>query len=444
MANTPTNAINVTTTGAVSFNATTGLFTGSTLSVANGGSGTATLTGVLTGNGTSAFTASPVTQNGVVTAGASNTLTTVAPGTSGNVLTSNGTTWASSPLLPENLPWTIVTGTTQAMTTNNGYIANNASLVTFTLPTTSAVGDIVSVAGYGLGGWQINQNALQNIIISPTITITGTAGSIASTNRYDGVRLTCVVANKTWQAVTAPQSQGLTLATFNPLTSISGCLCWLDATQLALGAVASWTDLSGNGNTPTQGTGANQPTNTASTYNGLNAVVFNGTTTNLVFSSSTFWSLPMTAFIVGYLNPSTSAQIMPKASGSTNGNTVMVTGSNGNPRLQIRDAVQNNSVDFSPALIAGNQFIFGASCAATDGSALNIFVNTNTPVTSGTTLSGYVNNSVAMRLGSNSSGSASYLDGYIGEVLIYNSVLSADQRAQVNGYLSAKWGVAVT
>lgn len=31
------------------------------------------------------------------------------------------------------------------MSVNNGYIANNASLVTLTLPTTAAVGDIVEV-----------------------------------------------------------------------------------------------------------------------------------------------------------------------------------------------------------------------------------------------------------------------------------------------------------
>ena len=64
--------------------------------VSEGGTGAATLTGVLTGNGTGAITASTITQHGVLLAGASNSITTVAPGTSGNVLTSNGTTWTSS------------------------------------------------------------------------------------------------------------------------------------------------------------------------------------------------------------------------------------------------------------------------------------------------------------------------------------------------------------
>jgi hypothetical protein len=74
----------VTTTGSLTLGGTlsnvslTTQVTG-TLPVANGGTGAATLTAnnVLLGNGTSALQA-------------------IAPGTSGNILTSNGTTWAST------------------------------------------------------------------------------------------------------------------------------------------------------------------------------------------------------------------------------------------------------------------------------------------------------------------------------------------------------------
>ena len=66
-----------TATGAVAWDANHTL--AGTLEVSNGGTGAATLTAnnVLLGNGASALQA-------------------VAPGTSGNVLTSNGTTWAST------------------------------------------------------------------------------------------------------------------------------------------------------------------------------------------------------------------------------------------------------------------------------------------------------------------------------------------------------------
>ena len=58
--------------------------------VAKGGTGASTLTGVLTGNGTSAVTANSVTQYGVVIGGASNAVGSTAVGTAAQVLTSNG------------------------------------------------------------------------------------------------------------------------------------------------------------------------------------------------------------------------------------------------------------------------------------------------------------------------------------------------------------------
>jgi hypothetical protein len=86
-------ANNVTITG--------GSITGITdLAVADGGTGASTLTGVVIGNGTSAMTA-------------------VAPSTSGNVLTSNGTTWTSSPLgaIGVGQTWQNVTGSRALGTT---------------------------------------------------------------------------------------------------------------------------------------------------------------------------------------------------------------------------------------------------------------------------------------------------------------------------------------
>ena len=60
--------------------------------VVEGGTGASTLTGVVTGNGASAMSANAVTQYAVVVGGASNAVGSVASvGTSGQVLTSNGT-----------------------------------------------------------------------------------------------------------------------------------------------------------------------------------------------------------------------------------------------------------------------------------------------------------------------------------------------------------------
>jgi|GEM_PF-3531444 len=102
-----------------------------------------------------------------------------------------------------NLPVVEVTGTTQQAVIRTRYIANNAGLVTITLPTSAVVGDFVEVEGYGAGGWKIAQNAGQLIRFLSAVSTTGTGGSIASTTRYDSVHLRCVVANTTWVVVNA-------------------------------------------------------------------------------------------------------------------------------------------------------------------------------------------------------------------------------------------------
>jgi hypothetical protein len=63
---------------------------GGTLAVKNGGTGAATLTGVLIGNGTSAVTGNAVTQYDVLVGGASNAISSVGPGAIYTILQSGG------------------------------------------------------------------------------------------------------------------------------------------------------------------------------------------------------------------------------------------------------------------------------------------------------------------------------------------------------------------
>jgi hypothetical protein len=100
---------------------------------------------------------------------------------------------------PTPIVWTTVSGTTQAMTTNNGYISTNVSLTTFTLPTTSSVGDIVQImGGPSSGGWNITYTTNQQIVIGQASS-TVTSGNIASTQPTDSIYLVCTAANLIWQ-----------------------------------------------------------------------------------------------------------------------------------------------------------------------------------------------------------------------------------------------------
>lgn len=96
--------------------------------------------------------------------------------------------------------WVDVAGTSQAMAVNRQYISQNGALCTFTLPATAAVGDVMEVQGAGAGGWLIAQGASQQVIIGADASTSGAGGSVASSNRYDGIQLVCITANNIWKA----------------------------------------------------------------------------------------------------------------------------------------------------------------------------------------------------------------------------------------------------
>ena len=101
--------------------------------------------------------------------------------------------------------WVNATGPSQQMANNTAYVADNAGLLTFTLPLVAGFGTVIGVVGLGAGGWKIAQNAGQNIQVGMTSTTVGVGGSVASSNFSDTIDLVCVVPNTTWTLVGAPQ-----------------------------------------------------------------------------------------------------------------------------------------------------------------------------------------------------------------------------------------------
>ena len=197
------------------------------LGVAQGGTGAATLTdhGILLGSGTGAITPTAVGATGtlltgvtgadptwttatypatvakgdVLVASADNTVDIVAGATTaGYVLTANGVATAPTFQAPSagGISWSIKTSDLNPMVVDNGYIANKAGLLTFTLPTTCAVGKVLRVTGMNTDvGWRIAQSANQIIHFGASTTTTGAAGYIESTQMHDSVELVCCVAD---------------------------------------------------------------------------------------------------------------------------------------------------------------------------------------------------------------------------------------------------------
>jgi len=99
--------------------------------------------------------------------------------------------------------WVDETGASVTMAANTGYTSDDgASLVTFTLPATAAIGDWIEINGKGSGGWTLIEGTGQSIHIGNQ-TSTTTTGSLSSTNQWDCVRLRCVTANTVFTVVSA-------------------------------------------------------------------------------------------------------------------------------------------------------------------------------------------------------------------------------------------------
>jgi len=157
---------------------------------------------VVFNTGSGGITIPSFTNYGVVGVNNLGLLSDIAAGTSGYVLTSNGTgslpTWQAASA-GGGLSWNNTTGSTQAMAVNNGYVNNGSGSPTvFTLPSTAAVGDQIAVQGSNSGLWQIAQNAGQQIIFNGVSSTSGTGGSVSATSQYDSLYLICITANTTF------------------------------------------------------------------------------------------------------------------------------------------------------------------------------------------------------------------------------------------------------
>lgn len=139
-----------------------------TLVVANGGTGAATLTGLLTGNGTSAVSATAITQYNVLTGGASNAPNSVAPSaTSGVPVISQGA--AAQPIFGT----AVVAGGGTGATTLTGVLTGNG--------TSAVTANAITQHGVLIAG---ASNAVANLAVAATGTVL--AGSTGADPAFTG------------------------------------------------------------------------------------------------------------------------------------------------------------------------------------------------------------------------------------------------------------------
>lgn len=200
--------------------------------------------------------------------------------------------------------------------------------------------------------------------------------------------------------------------------------------------VANWNDKSGHNKNWLQATGARKPTYTTNIVNGLPGLNFVASTTNFMALTS------------GYnLGPIYTVYIVYRPTSTTNhwifGDTAMSIG------MLVAFAGGNTLNDFDPG--GGS---FSNSSTTPNNTNLSFLSTVNTTSASGihyknwatqTMSSGGANFDMTFdAIGTRASGAfgaGQSCDGYMMEIAIWNRVITSGERAQLQAYSVAKWGV---
>lgn len=228
------------------------------------------------------------------------------------------------------------------------------------------------------------------------------------------------------------------VAPFSPL-SLSPNV-WLDASDSTTitssgspAKVSEWRDKSGNARHVAQATSTNQPTTGSETQNGLNLLTWDGNDFMTGVTGIT-GNMNLTMFAVARINTTGSTRVIAMLGSQTTNNGL---GFGFNGPGNFYNAFIWGGAESQTATNPGvnTHRTFAVTRAA--GGNIQLYVNNvaqtaNATATMNVTTTFNVGRSGAVTL---------YWGGTIGEIIVYNSVLSADNIAAVQAYLNAKWAV---
>lgn len=217
-------------------------------------------------------------------------------------------------------------------------------------------------------------------------------------------------------------------------TDIAGCTVWLNAGALVLSnndPVASWTDLSGNGNNAVQATGSLQPLFKTAILNSQPVVRFDGLDDVMQGAISGITS-DATIFVVAKFSATGNRALVDLSTDGTSTNTgeqFFLAGAALFARTAGSGAAQYSFSDTT------SFFYFSATYSS---SLREIFQNGVSQGTDGSSLAP-AGSQIAYRVGELFQNIFPF-DGDVAEVIIYNSVLSGGDLTTVNTYLATKYG----
>jgi hypothetical protein len=288
-----------------------------------------------------------------------------------------------------------------------------------------------------------------------TATITG----LTSTTAYE---FRVAARNARGRSVWTSPVSATALAAWTPADLAGGLALWLDAdaagtmTLDAPGAVSAWRDRSGSGRDASQ-SGTARPTRTA-TINGRAAVSFDGADDYLALAAP----LPLANTggfdvavvaapeLAGTNGTWGTAFLRQQPGGDAAGSWFAGYRADGRTTVVHHRVAGDNgagTVLGGPVIVDATPQLFGYAFDATGGATSSTQwalrqAGAQLAVTTAPTATGW--NTGNGEVGRSSTGGGYYLRGRVGEIVVTSGTLSSADRAQLEGYLAHRWGLAAS
>lgn len=220
-----------------------------------------------------------------------------------------------------------------------------------------------------------------------------------------------------------------------------GAALWLDAADTTTitessGAVSQWNDKSGNGRNFTQATGANQPTTGTRTINNVNVLDFDGNDWLGRADDAGMRPSTLTTFIVFDRDATGRRDMFSCGNAGVFPTNNWIHGHNGAAQNFLGRTPASNRTS---GTIAGDAIGRWVHDGTTLTGALNGVATFNTSSTIG------ADNTLGLTIGASridpTTTTFAVYNGAIGEIVFFPRVLSASEIADMETYLTAKWGI---
>jgi len=342
----------------------------------------------------------------------------------------------------------------------SGTATSGQVALTWTAPTVLSQTPITDyVVQYSSNGGSTWTTFSDGTSASASATVTGLTNGTAYTFRVAAVNAIGTGAYSSASGSVTPAGA------FTP-PGINGLALWLDAADAntlfdatsggslvaANGGVARWEDKSGNGRHVTQSTAGNRPTRKTNQQNGLDTLLFDGSNDSLVGGD----------YLDGNTGSVTTFVVLKR--NATNANHEILGKGTDSGGWMFRFVAQNkinisawtdNTFGNSTAVDSTNTFTATSYALAFFSFTAGSFHQTtyrrngssfaaNAASEAGAGARTPPNTSDNFRIGTQFYQGVDYFlfNGNIAEIIIYNSALSDANRALVENYLIAKWGIA--